>query len=271
MDKPTPNLDDLKGRFFLSYKDGGTFDPKCRKTVEACWDEISRVALQYWEGTKKPWKEATPKKVEEEYEELAKATERMIEAMKGLSNKAMGLPWDFAKKIRKEVKSVERQEALTGNTDIRWKRSPMQNAWARCNGQAWFLDHSSREMRNEKFEGSVHDHIAPDQWSQIIDWGRLRELTHVQRLAEHFQAQAKAIKEEQASRGAGWAWGTDPWEVKPDGVLCRRIREVLVERGLKRSHARLIGYEIYMWADPDRPEADQISIHYFGVKSLRKK
>ena len=265
------DLDELHQRYFRAR---GSFEPRCRKTVETCWEGISRVALSYWEVVNQPWEDATPRTVEKEYDALACAATSMIVAMRGLSSKAVSLAWEFSHQF---VAAEEGYPANGTQSDrINWSlsRNPLHSAWARCEGDKWFTQHVSRELRELAREyrvGRIPKNLEPllgDQ-KRRFDWGRLRELEHVVTVAKHLQGIAAKVKEDRTKLGIGSSWSAGVRESDPVGVLCRGIRDVIIENKGFKTHSGPISREIYIWADSTLKEEDWPSAMYFGKRRLK--
>lgn len=291
----SPDIEELKARFSRHLVSGGSFEPKYRKTVEICLQDIIRVAIQYWEIKNKPWKDSSPKDVEKEYEALVHALEETIRAMNGLSHKAMNLAWDLSLKVAEE----EKAHPLMGSGRdrlpqllLREKCDPIRDSWCRCNGDSWFTEHISKELRNlnrrikprEDDNGKIvppagmpantkelvkYQNQLKDARKRHFDWGRLRELPHVLRIAQHLRTVAAGIKEDRTKLGFGGTWGEGIWETDPEGALCRAIRDVLVDRQCFKTHAGAIAREIYLWVNPNLPENEWPIVQYFGKRRLR--
>ena len=267
----SPNLGDLRARYSRPLSAGGTFEYKCRKSVEGAWEDIARFALVYWERVNKPWKDATPKAVEKEYEELEAALTALIVAMKGLSSKAMGLAWDLSREGAKEEKGYPPTKSIREHIEVRLNRDPIHDAWAKCDGNSWFIEHVSRELRDLTRKGENHKDLKGllDDRNRLFDWGRLRELPHAVRIAQHLRARATSIKMERSPLGRAGTWTDDQAENDPKGVLCRAIRDALVDRKLFKTHAGPIAREIFIWAHPDLPEEKWPSVKFFGGRYLK--
>ena len=266
----SPNLEDLRDMCSRPMKSGGRLEPKHRKSVEACWDGISTVAFQYLSWISKPWPHATPKEAEGEWDDVATAANELMNALRRLSTKSLGLAWGFSKQVAKKKPGNSFAAALSPQC-----ADPLEEAWIGCNGFEWFLKGIPREMRKEgpgmRFRSDAHENqkFIKSRWDDICDGKGVRQLSQVRTLAEHFKGGAAAIKEKRTKEGFGATWGKDPWEEDPEGTMCRGVRQMLRDNNQYTTHANAIAREIYIWAHPDMPEDKWPTAVYFGVRRLK--